>query len=604
MLSYSDVPKTLKENLQFREDILQWAGREEKAAAALKALCRQDILFWVNTFLWTYDPRKVDDGEDPNLPFVTYVEFQDEAILTILKNLGKKDIGIQKCRDQGASFICLLIFCHQWQFERDRSFMVISRNEKLVDWQSSTDTLFWKLDYMIGHQPNFLVPSFTRTELRLTNHDNHSQIDGASTTGEVGRGGRRTAFLIDEFAAFKLADGRAINRATWANTNCRIFNSTYQGATGEFYDQMQRENVVKISMPWWKHPDKARGMKIGANGKRWSPWYEDACEKLVSLGAIAQEIDMDPQGAASMFFPAETIDRIKAEDVRAPIAQGRVLFVQHDLKGAWFVDDPKGQVYLWMLIKGSKPDKLATFAVGCDISQGTGATNSCLSIADMTSREKVGSFVTPHMSPDVFAEFVVAVCWWLNEAFLIWEGNGPGGPFGKRVIDLGYRNVYYRRDEIGREHKISKGLVPGWHSTPQNKMLLFREYARCLASKSFINRHREGVEDCRQYVYLPTGGIGHAQAASQDDPSGARENHGDIPTADALACKALGGDPEVRSKKEIEDPLGLNIVDPPYMSLAYRRQKAEADRMKTESDGWDTPRQALVGWDERLEGNW
>jgi hypothetical protein len=39
-------------------------------------------------------------------------------------------------------------------------------------------------------------------------------------------------------------------------------------------------------------------------------------------------------------------------------------------------------------------------------------------------------------------------------------------------------------------------------------------------------------------VYLPTGEIAHARSQSKEDPSGAKQNHGDRVIADALANRA------------------------------------------------------------------
>jgi hypothetical protein len=53
-----------------------------------------------------------------------------------------------------------------------------------------------------------------------------------------------------------------------------------------------------------------------------------------------------------------------------------------------------------------------------------------------------------------------------------------GWPFGKRVVDLGYREISYRREEKGLAKKLAEQATPGWHATPDNKDIVLGAYAR------------------------------------------------------------------------------------------------------------------------------
>jgi hypothetical protein len=556
-------------------------------------MCRTDILFWVNSFAWTFDPRK----DISIIPFVSW-PFQDRALMILDRFVGQEDVGIEKSRDMGASWLCLLLFLHRWQFHEGQAFQLISRREALVDALGDPDSLFWKLDFLLKNQPAFLIPRFSRKRLSFVNHDNGSTMDGASTTADVGRGGRRTAMLIDEFGAFETADSHGVNAATADNTRCRIYNSTYQGTTGCFYEQMQRPDIVKITLHWRDHPEKAAG-SYTQNGKLRSPWYDKQCKRIVTLASIAQELDIDPQGAASPFFPGEMLERLILQDARSPLMRANLEFsnlAPLDRGNMHLLQKDDGDLLLWYHLIEPKYQipQHESFVIGADISTGTGATNSVLSIADRRTREKIGEIARTDMDPAAFAELAVATATYFNDAFLIWEMNGPGGTFGKRVVDLGYRNIYYRQDEQGLEHKLSKGLVPGWYASRDNKLLLFREYIRSLNSGGFVNRSAASLKECREYRYLPTGGIGNARAAAIDDPSGARENHGDRPTADALANKALGDEPALDKKSE--ESIDNIPANPPEGSLAWRRMKAL--EQKTSLDSWESNQESLRGWNE------
>ncbi len=608
-------PKALRENVEYRRGLLLKCQADRIFAAGVKEKCKRDI----NSFLWTFDPRKVDAGESPHIPFITW-PYQDVVLQTFKKHVGRRDLGVEKSRDMGLSWLCLTLFLHEWQFWPGRAFMVVSRNERLIDSPgfSDPDTLFWKLDYLLKGQPVFLLPrKWTRNKLHLENDDLQSNIDGASTTADVGRGGRRTAFLLDEYGAFEAGDSQAVNAATVSNTRCRIFNSTYASTQGGFVDQMDRKDtfpedergIVKITVHWTEHPEKVEGLyqagpptsppQGNEKGKFRSPWYDSECKRLVVPAKIAMELDIDPGGAAGPFFRKEILDRILMSDVRKPFMRGRLIFAQDDLRNVEFVEEVRGDFLLWFLLDTmGRPSKHEDYVIGCDVSFGTGATNSVLSVAESRTREKVAELATPNLSTDRFAELVAAVGWWFNEALVIWEMNGPGGAFGRHLVEnLHYGRVYYRRDEQGIEKKIAKGLIPGFFSSVQNKLTLFSEYQRSLDNGEFVNRSKESVEECRQYVYLATGGIGNARAVATSDPSGARSNHGDRPTADALACKALGQEPRFSVQQEADiDPL-LGPANPEPHSWAWRRQQAAEEEKLRQSGVWEDDKASRAGWE-------
>jgi hypothetical protein len=133
---------------------------------------------------------------------------------------------------------------------------------------------------------------------------------------------------------------------------------------------------------------------------------------------------------------------------------------------------------------------------------------------------------------------------------------------------------------------------------------LFKDYVRGLANGSFVNRSVEALRECRDYVYLPTGGVGNSRAKTITDPSGARENHGDRPTADALANKALGAEPDLLLKGP-EDPNSFEGPCEEY-SRKWRVQKWMREEREKENgldDGWgatsnlsDWGSSSMAGW--------
>ena len=623
---YHLVPKGMSANLAFRADMLRMAGTDLLAASQLWTMCSEDMLFYVNTFCWTYDPRP--EAISPVLPFITYPEFQDEAMLSIADCVVVgEDFAMPKSRDMGASWMGLTVFEWFWHFRHDLSFLLVSRNEDYVDKNGNPKALFQKIDFLHRHQPHWLLPTGrwlgqkdpNRQSLHMGNADTDSVIDGESTTSDAGRGDRRTAMFIDEHAAFKLNDGFLVLKATRDTTSCRGFNSTPQGSNNGFYDVVHNTSARIIRLHWSSHPEKKRGLyntnrvkkpklldgfrgivKVRQKGDRKSkevmfpddypfildgklrsPWYDVQCARCASAMEIAQELDIDFLGSAYQYFDSESIDLLRKKYCRPSIRRGDLEFDAESFHPKRFADNSRGILELWIALDANdQPAKDRQFVIGTDVSAGTGASNSVCSIVDKKTREKIGLLKTPNLRPNPFAKLAIALANFFNGALMIWDASGPTGKvFTQQVIGSHYGNIYYRHNEKKVTHKISD--EPGYYLSGPAKYALLEDYRSDLADHAFINRSETGMNECLQFIRTGPETVEHSAAANAQDPSGARTAHGDEVIADALA--ALGCR-DNRKQEEAEEPTI------PYGSLAYRMdQRAQAEAMKnkdTLGKGW------------------
>ncbi len=562
---YDLVPKDPAQNLKFREEMVQMGSTDKKAAEELYIMCSRDMLFYINTFCWTYDPR-VGDG---TLPFITY-DFQNESFGELHDCIGKRDIVIKKSRDMGASWMLLTVFEYMWHFRPSQSFLLVSRNEDYVDKPGNPKSLFWKIDFIHKYLPGWLKPRLTRTKLRLTNEDNGSTIDGESTTGDVARGDRRTAIGLDEFAAFDIDAGYRALASTRDATRCRIFNSTPSGTNNAFYDLATSDTISQITLHWTRHPIKAAGQYKDSQGKTRSPWYDEECKRCANPQEIAQELDIDFAGSDYQFFDVIMLDKLMQDTARKPMTIGELKFNAVNASVEGFDQMPKGNLRLWVNpdAQGNLP-KDRKYAIGADIAAGTGSSNSVLSVGDCRTGEKVAELVTPNLRPDQLATYAVALGRWFcgseDEATMIWEAPGPGRNFGDRVMELGYRNIWRKKSIDGKVNKI-----PGWWPTKDEKRSLYSEYRTALSTNKFINRSIDALRECKEIIFAATGWITHSRSLRTVDPSGARENHGDRPTADALLWLGM----------QKTGPVKMPQVGVPDGSLLWRRQEYEEKKRK------------------------
>ena len=289
--------------------------------------CANDIIFWIENFCWTKDPRSKPDI----LPFICFDAFQEEYILNVQDhiNIGK-DLLTEKTRDMGASWMALYALQHQWLFINGSDFKLGSRKEEYVDRPGDIDTLFEKLRFNLSKMPAFLMPkdfdwAKHSTYMKLVNPMNGNSMVGESMNVNFGSGGRRKAILMDEFAKVD----KGVDAGAWTSTAdvspCRLPISTPLGSANKFATLAKgtTEKIDKATLHWTLHPSKAKGAYYLSSGEKisigltqndrsafqlWkkgvlvrSPWY-DAESTRRSKKDMAQELDIDYRSSGSPYF--------------------------------------------------------------------------------------------------------------------------------------------------------------------------------------------------------------------------------------------------------------------------------------------------------------
>jgi hypothetical protein len=566
------IPKNRTENVTWRREQRQKALGDPSYQKLLLRMCKRDVLFWINGFVFTEDPRPPIDGEprpSSELPFITW-EFQDDTILQIFEAIEKGfDLWIVKSRDMGASWMVLMVFTWFFLFHSGKRFKCLSRKEELVDSTEDEDALFPKVDFAISRLPSWMRPAvggMTRTNLHFFNKQTRGAIDGESTNSDAARGGRRTALFGDEFAS--VANQKEILAATKDVTRCRIFGSTPKGASNPFAKRVQGGKCRVIWLGWWLHPDKRHGLYTSERGKLKiidhdyvfppdfefildgelrSPWHDQDERERENDQEHAQETDMNFLGSLQQFFGAKMLDRVQEKYARdAETALPLEDFFKTAAADEWdaFWDRMRGSALrLWCkLDHKNRADPGHTYRFGVDVAAGSGASNSVVHIADAQTGEQVAEFASPFILPEELAYVVKA----LTEIFkgddetgplVIWEDRGPGKQFGKKLWDLKHRHVYFRKNEESLSGKVTD--TPGWNPTVQNKRQVLGALRDALKSGNFRVRSRELLDEARYYVYLSGDNVGHSEEAETDDPTGARSNHGDRVIAGALAWHTM-----------------------------------------------------------------
>jgi len=486
--------------------------------------------------------------------------------------------------------------------------------------------------------------------MHLLNQDNLSVIDGESTNKDLGAGDRRLAIMCDEFARVDHGDAQSIANTISDTTDCIIYNSTHTNK-GHPYAKLRYGKKIKfIVMPWYEIPHKRAGLyrspalnrveihdlvywreKYGdlfagiepkvpfdptnietsalisgeehalfvANGQgNWrSPWYDYECRRR-SDQDVAQNLDMNPIGSGDAIFDLPDLQRMRTDYVCNPKHTGEVeykLDVANDriTDWRWVAKSGRQRLSWWGdLVMDRKtqmlrPDQNHNFIVGCDISLGSGVSNSVASIYDCNTNRKVSSWVCAFTSPTVFAEQTVGLCLWIggvmpDRPFLIYEANGPGIVFDRRVWQLGYDYVYYRKDE-SKIYRPRNSGARGWHSTAESKQALIYLYREALSltfrygedsdERKYINPDEKAIAEAEDYIFYSGSKIGPSEALV--DEGGAIATHGDRVIADALTCLARTDQPAAVADMRKKVVVG---------SFAERRQRYRNENCVTMED--------------------
>ena len=596
------VPKMEIENLEWRGNLLKNTEKDLYLQRDLLAACRESQLFWINTFVWTYHQFDVDpntglrmEAKQPHNPFITW-EIQDNLFNEFELCLKKaEDILIDKCRDMGASWACILFNHWLWLFRPESQILEMSRVKEYVDQTGNMKALFQKHDYVNSWLPEWMRPpgilrgEKNRSMMHMMNIINGSCIDGESTTEHAASGDRRLVILLDEFS--KVDHGQLMRSATRDAGHIRVVNSTPAGPGTEYARWKASRQIKVFILPFWDHPEKGKGryikQKEDGSWEIRSPWLDHEAT-VRSPQEMAREILRQDLESGELFFNLANIEKHQVLFGKKCRTRYHIHFKKgtandqvHDLIRRRHVESimakqgSKGPLRVWTQLIMDRPDQTKTYIFGIDISKGQGASNSVISIKCKETGEKIAEWCDANTPPYDMARIAIALAIWCGGRkprklpFFKWENNGPGWDFGRIVVkDFNY--PYYYRNEKPGQIIDKKSMQYGFQTNTQSKFELLSLYDRILAHGGYINHSIEALDEAKQYIHY-TEGIG--PACLVEESQSAKKTHGDRVIADALTLD----DKELPRVKHTGPTA-------PENSWGGRYKKAMAARKK--SKGW------------------
>jgi hypothetical protein len=490
-------------------------------------------------------------------------------------HVNRKPVRVKKPRRLGLTYLVLALFEHCWQFKPNMQLLVGSHREEEVDGTTATSKggkyvgewskLLPKMDFMDIYQPGWLLPNGYvpriepyRTRMKRMNPENGSIVWGTSASAAAGHGERGYAMLWDE--ASRTDNLYDIIGGMQAFSSCRFWVSTI-GNLDHSFSTILRDapGIVQLNPQWWMNPEYTDGLTIDPEtGSRSSPWLQRKLAEINSDPVRANELYYaDESQQVGGYYSPETYRTMLGTNDRPGTVMPEMRRGEFDIietengpQVVRFCDQPNGRWRLWLAFDADgRPSRATRYVAGWDIAAGStdtmgrGASNSVGAFADWLTGELVAEFVTHGQSPYDVASIACAVGRWFEgddfrEAHMVPERNGPGAEFVEACVKKhGYQNMYVEDGKWAAEGRI------GWNknSRGDSARLAFGLHRQMICDGRFKERSADCVREMRHYQNNSNGQGApiHTASMMSQDPSGARENHGDRVIARVCICQAL-----------------------------------------------------------------
>ena len=295
-----------------QQQLLAFRQRRELVRGA-KEFYRTHPVEFICDWVDTYDPRNAGkEGKLTRMPLVLFPRQQDLVRFLQACLDGDADGLIEKCRDAGATWVCVAFSVWLWLFWPGVTVGWGSRKEQLVDKLGVVDSIFEKIRLVIrGLPPEFMPAGFVEkdhmTYMRVINPELESTIVGEAGDN-IGRGGRTRIYFKDESAHYERPE--LIEAALGDNTRVQIDISSVCGLGNVFHRKREageewrggpalpnRTNVFVFD--WSDHPEKTQD------------WYHARRLKAEQEGMLhifAQEVDRDYSASVEgVIIPADWV---------------------------------------------------------------------------------------------------------------------------------------------------------------------------------------------------------------------------------------------------------------------------------------------------------
>ena len=339
-----------------RLELVDLAQNDGEARALFMEACRRDVVFFVNTCCWTFNPQL--QGDAKHMPFLLMPRQEEFVRFMEQSYVDQENWGVDKSRKVGASWCAMARILWHWLYEPGYVALIGSYKEEFVDRSGDPDSLFWKIDYMYSGLPAWMkVLGYTgkqplRTSCKIENPVTGAIIGGAAGTRDFGRSGRASEAFLDELASWFYpreawtAVGQTSPVVGMVSTpkGMNFFGKSMNPKTED-----ERGSMRRMRMHWKDDPRFNEEVMVPGSRKPRYPWYEKECRRYNNDPTIiAQELDVSYKASAGkLVYPGiQTVRLAKLTyDHRLPLLVAWDFGVGDDTAIGWYQWDYVSSVY-------------------------------------------------------------------------------------------------------------------------------------------------------------------------------------------------------------------------------------------------------------------
>lgn len=257
------------------------SDEREAFLSGLKAYYRDNPWDFIADWGSTYDPRRVELGLDPVVPFVLFPK-QVEWCQYVVRKWKAREPGLtEKSRDSGVSWLAVSLGATLALFHPGFIAGYGAAVQELVDEVGNPKSLFWKARFFLKELPREFQGGWDAGRhapfMRIV-FPNGSAMIGESGD-QIGRGNRTSISFLDESA--HLPRPKLVDAALSQTTNCRMDISTPRGIGNSFYQRAHSGKIEKFTFHWTMDPRKDQA------------WYDKQVQDIDDPVIVAQELDIN-----------------------------------------------------------------------------------------------------------------------------------------------------------------------------------------------------------------------------------------------------------------------------------------------------------------------
>lgn len=311
-----------------------------------------------------------------------------------------------------------------------------------------------------------------------------------------------------------------------------VLESTANGVGNWFYDQWEAATIgdsdyIPLFFPWFRHPEyqvRYPTLKPTDLTREEKDYYRLGCD-LPHLEwrrwMIPNKLQNDPDKFRQEYpaTPEEAflttgvnvfnLERLSACYKKSPAIVGRIESKGNRVR---FMPDRNGPLTLFAW--PSKDKSYGQYMVGGDPTYTTEGDRACIQVLNRRTLEQVAVW-HGRCDPVTFAEEIMAIGKYYNEAEVTVEIEGPGQGTIACIIAAGYPNIWHHRWADKHQGKVSESM--GWSTTYGRKQWAVGNMKWAISDQSILLHDPVTYNQMRNYVVKNNGEMGNNSNVRHDD---------------------------------------------------------------------------------------